>query len=66
MKSKESSKEESPPTRCKSENPLESDQKNPLALTNPPAIHDRDRVIQQRLHTIDEYFPPLPAGTADR
>ena len=29
-------------------------------------IHDRDRVIQQRLHTIDEYFPPLPVGTADR
>jgi hypothetical protein len=29
-------------------------------------IHDRDRVIQQRLHTIDEYFPPLQAGTADR
>jgi hypothetical protein len=28
-------------------------------------IHDRDRVIQQRLHTIDEYFPPLPVGTAD-
>jgi hypothetical protein len=23
-------------------------------------IHDRDRVIQQRLHIIDEYFPPLP------
>jgi hypothetical protein len=29
-------------------------------------IHDRDRVTQQRLHTIDEYFPPLPAGTANR
>jgi hypothetical protein len=29
-------------------------------------IHDRDRVIQQRLHTINEYFPTLPAGTADR
>jgi hypothetical protein len=29
-------------------------------------IHERDRVIQQRLHTIDEYFPPLPVGTADR
>jgi hypothetical protein len=28
-------------------------------------IHDRDRVIQQQLHTIDEYFPTLPAGTAD-
>jgi hypothetical protein len=29
-------------------------------------IHDRDKVTQQRLHTIDEYFPPLPAGTANR
>jgi hypothetical protein len=29
-------------------------------------IHDRDRVTQQRLHTIHEYFPPLPAGTANR
>jgi hypothetical protein len=29
-------------------------------------IHDSEWVIQQRLHTIDEYFPPLPAGTADR
>jgi hypothetical protein len=29
-------------------------------------IHDRDRVIQQQLHTIDEYFPTLPVGTADR
>jgi hypothetical protein len=28
-------------------------------------IHDRDRVTQQWLHTIDEYFPPLPAGTAN-
>jgi hypothetical protein len=28
-------------------------------------IHDRDRVTQQRLHTIDEYFPPLLADTAD-
>jgi hypothetical protein len=28
-------------------------------------IHDRDRVTQQRLHTIDEYFSPLPAGTAN-
>jgi hypothetical protein len=28
-------------------------------------IHDRDRVTQQRLHTMDEYFPPLPAGTAN-
>jgi hypothetical protein len=27
-------------------------------------IHDRDRVTQQRLHTIDEYFPTLLAGTA--
>jgi hypothetical protein len=26
-------------------------------------IHDRDRVTQQWLHTIDEYFIPLPAGT---
>jgi hypothetical protein len=37
--------------------------------TNEPmisrTIHDRDRVIQQRLNTIDEYFPPLPVGTAD-
>jgi hypothetical protein len=32
----------------------------------PRRIHDRDRVTQQRLHTINEYFPPLPAGTADR
>jgi hypothetical protein len=29
-------------------------------------IHDRDRVTQQRLHTIDEYFPPLPDGTANQ
>jgi hypothetical protein len=29
-------------------------------------IHDRDSMIQQRLHTIDEYFPTIPAGTANR
>jgi hypothetical protein len=29
-------------------------------------IHDRDRVTQQRFHTIDEYFPPLLVGTANR
>jgi hypothetical protein len=29
-------------------------------------VHDRDRVTQQRLHTIDEYFPLLPRGTATR
>jgi hypothetical protein len=29
-------------------------------------IHDRDKDTQQQLHTIDEYFPPLPAGTANQ
>jgi hypothetical protein len=29
-------------------------------------IHDRDSVTRQRLYTIDEYFPPLPAGAANR
>jgi hypothetical protein len=29
-------------------------------------IHDKNRVTQQRLHTIDEYFPPLRAGTVDQ
>jgi hypothetical protein len=29
-------------------------------------IHDRDKVTQQQLHMIDEYFPPLPAGAANR
>jgi hypothetical protein len=29
-------------------------------------IHDRDSVTQQRLHTIDEYFPPLPAGAVNQ
>jgi hypothetical protein len=28
-------------------------------------VRNRDRVTQQQLHTIDEYFPPLPAGTAN-
>jgi ribonuclease HI len=29
-------------------------------------IHNRNRVTQQQLHTIDEYFPTLLAGTANR
>jgi hypothetical protein len=28
-------------------------------------IHDRDRGTQQQLHMIDEYFPPLLAGTVN-
>jgi hypothetical protein len=32
----------------------------------PNAQTSADRVTQQQLHTIDEYFPLLPAGTANQ